>query len=239
MELDAQHALPRLVVGHRALEARDVPAEAGPVVYGLDALGVLGRDEHEGDAGGRLGTPHVHRLLADVRVELDPPPPQGERLEGLGTLEKTELVGVGTETFPAPAAVLLTFGRPLVGELDGRLQGVEGEAEHNDHLVVLREVRRGLGADPGELVDREALLDQALHRGLEHVLGAVEHAMDELERRLLAQRLEHDVPEVRLIVELPRLLHSDAAGELTMELIDDSVGQTSKAGRHGDRPPFE
>jgi|GEM_PF-3547663 len=105
-----RHVPPRLAVVHRTLETRDVPAEAGLVVRGLDAPGVLGRDEHESESGGRLLVTDVLRGLGDVRVQLDPPPPQGERLEGLGTREETELVGVGTETFPAPAAVLLTFG---------------------------------------------------------------------------------------------------------------------------------
>lgn len=232
-EVDARHALPRPADSHGALDARDVPAEPLLVVGRLHPLRVLGGDEEEHEAGRGLEVPHVLRRLADVRVELDAAPAEGHGLEGLGILEEAELVRVGTKTFPAPAAVLLAFGGPLPGELEGCLEGVEGHVERDHDFGVLREVGWGLRADPGELVDHEALLGQALEGGLEHVLGAIEHAVDELGRRDLLHRREHGRGERGILVDEPDELGGEAdLGENTVELGDLTDLQIGEVG-HG------
>ena len=226
-EADVRHVLPRLVAGRRALESGNEPAEARLVVRRLHPSGVLGSDEHENGAGRGVGAPHVHRLLADARVELDAPPPEGEGLEGLGTLEETELVRIGVETVPAPATAFLTCGRPLVGELDGLLEAAESDVEDDHDLGVLRKVGRGVRADPGELVDRVTLLDQTLEGVLEHVLGAAEHTMDELGRRVLLHRCEHGRGERGILVDQPDELSSEAdLGQDTLELDDFTVPES-------------
>ena len=84
-EEDVRHARPLVIAGHRALEAGQVPAVTRLVVRSLHPSGVLGGHEQEDESGRGLEAPHVRRLLADVRVELDAPPPEGVRLEGRGT----------------------------------------------------------------------------------------------------------------------------------------------------------
>ncbi len=216
-EVDVRHALPRLEAGRRALEARDVPAEVLLVVDDLHPLRVLGGDEEERQAWRGLRVTDVLRSLGHVDVQLDATPAEGHGLEGFGTLEEAQLVRGGLETPPAPA-VLLALDRPVPGELEGLLEAAERHVEDDHHLVVTRiEVRRLLGADPGELVDHEALLREAQHAGLEDVCGGVEDAMDELELGVDLELLHPPGHELVVAEELLDHLDGSAEAEETAE----------------------
>ncbi len=235
VEVDAGHVLPRLVAGRRALESGDEPAEPLLVVRGLHPSGVLSCDEEEGEAGRRLHAPHVDRLLADVRVELDPPPTQDVGLEGIAAIEEAELVGVGGQTIPTPVA-LLTVLDPLPRELEGLLEAPEGHVEHHDRLGVVRvEVGCLLRALPLELRDVDALLGAPGLEVLVDVCGGVVDPVDELELRGIGQESDPALHE-RVVGEEP-LHHGEGtahAEEATEELTGLLEGKTG----HDDLPPY-
>lgn len=217
-EIDIGDRPPHPMLDTRTLDPRDIPAKT----LSLDhphSSGVLSGDEDEGRTGRRLGAPHVLRRLADVRVELDPTPAEGERLERGGTLQEAELVRGGHETLPAPS-VFLTLGRPLVGKLDGGLERVECHVERDHDLGVLREVGRGVRADPGELVDREALLHEAQHGGLEDVRRGVEDVVDELELGVGLELLHPPGHELVVAEKLLDHLDGSSKAEEAVEELD-------------------
>ena len=210
IEVDAGHALPSILAWSRALQAGKPEAEALLVIRSLDPLRVLRAHEEQGAAGG-LRVADVDGLLADVRVELDANPAERVGLE-LGSValrvvlavvgEETKLLLIREHAVPAPL-VVLPIDRPRPRELERVLERVERRVEHDHRLGVVRiEVGGGLGADPRELPEVDALRRALRLEGHEHVDGRVEHAVDEAEGRELVE------------LARPLLRHLVVAGEL-------------------------
>lgn len=210
IEVDVRHVLPHVVARDRALETRQVPAELRLVVDHLDPLRMLGGDEQESDAGRGLRIAHIHRFLADVGVQLDASPPENVGHEGIGALKEAELGRVGEHALPTPVGVLTVAG-PVPGEVDRRMEGVEGDVKDDDHLGVVGE-REGarLTSNPGELRQSNTLVRTPKREGLEDVRNGVEDSMDQLERRLFAHAGEHRTEDRGISVELDHVLSAES-----------------------------
>jgi len=171
-------------------------------------------------------------VLPLVGIELDPHPANGPRLEAA-------LVHV-PEAEPTVGHVILKvnpedLAEPLHQEAVRLLGRVKRRHQSDRHFMIISEARDARVCQPCESTFIDPTFPELIDKHLAESILRLEHIVNQLEGLMLSpNRGEHDVPGVRVFVELLKLSSSEAATKLPLKLIDYPVGQFCETGHsHG------